>query len=91
MSNLFYVQVKEKFEEIAQERMSIIGEFINVFDSTYLLLTDKDAKQVYEFISLNDDSSMFIIKCDIEKGSYYGRANKRVWDWIIKKRSMVNK
>lgn len=89
MSNLFYVQVKEKFEEISQERMAVIGDFINIFDSTYFLFTQKSAKEVYEFISSDNESSILIISCNINHGDYYGRANKRVWTWLTEKRPNV--
>lgn len=87
MPNLYYVQVKSKFEEISKERMEPIGEFINIFDSTYLLYTDKSAKEIYEIISIDNESSIFVVKCNINE--YYGRANKKVWEWIAEKKKLI--
>ncbi len=89
MANVFYVQIKEQFEEVSKDRMSHIGDYINIFDSTYFLFTNKSAKEVYEFISSDNESSILIMSCTINHGDYYGRANKRVWEWLTEKRSYL--
>ena len=80
MSNLYYVQVKDEVQEISKDRMRNIGDYINIFDTTYLLYTNKNSKEIYESIFIDDESSVFIIQCNIN--DYYGRANKRVWEWL---------
>nr|WP_314370515.1 hypothetical protein [uncultured Acinetobacter sp.] len=83
MSNLYYVQVKDEVQEISKDRMRNIGDYINIFDTTYLLYTNKNSKEIYESIFIDDESSVFIIQCNIN--DYYGRANKRVWEWLREK------
>ncbi|MFN3075186.1 hypothetical protein ACK1JC_16550 [Acinetobacter sp. TY2] len=87
MYNLYYVQIKKEFEEISQERMANIGDFINIFDTTYLIVTEMSAKDIYNKISMNGESSIFIIQCNINE--YYGWANKRVWAWLDEKKKLL--
>ena len=87
MSNLYYVQVKEQFQEISKDRMENIGDYINIFDTTYLLYTNKKSKEIYESISIDNESSVFIIQCNINE--YYGWANKRVWAWLDEKKKLL--
>ena len=88
MSNLYYVQDKEQFQEISKDRMENIGDYINIFDTTYLLYTNKKSKEIYESISIDNESSVFIIQCNIN--DFYGRANKRVWQWLNEKKRFLN-
>lgn len=83
MSNLYYVQVEEQYQKITQDKMRGIGDYINIFDSTYLLYTSKNSKEIYQNISIDEESSVFIIQCNIQE--YYGRANKKVWEWLREK------
>lgn len=92
MYNLFYIQVRKSHDTLCQERMKSIGDFINVFDSSYLLVTNLNAENIYNILSAGvENSNIFIIKCDIDTGAYYGRTNKTVWAWINEQRPKVKR
>lgn len=80
MSNIYIVQLRNEFQEISENRMSKIGDYINTFDSTYLLDTALSAKEIYEHLTIENEFNIFIIKCEIDQ--YYGYLNKKIWVWI---------
>lgn len=82
--NIYYVQVKNKLDDIAKERLESMGDCIEVFDTTYLIYTEENEKYIYERLSKDNELSIFIGQ--LRGSNYYGRANKRVWEWIQNKR-----
>ena len=87
MKKQYLIQYKITADEVIANRIkSITSSWIKFFDNSWLIESTLTAKEIYEKISLSSDEFSVII-IEINKGSYYGRMNTKIWDWLKQKRS----
>lgn len=90
MPKVYHVQVQSTIKKPAEERLSVLGNYINLYNSNYLLLTDSSAQSIYEHLSAGlENPTILIFECNIKANAYYGRANKAIWDWITEVRPKI--
>lgn len=91
MHKVYYIQVQRVNAKLSEARMTALGNFINVYESTYLLSSKASAKEIFDLLSADlNNPTIMVMKCDITQGSYFGRANKAIWEWIDQTRAKLN-
>lgn len=87
MKKQYLIQYKITADEVIANRIkAITSSWIKFFDNSWLIESTLTAKEIYEKISsASDEFSVIII--EVNKSSYYGRMNTKVWDWLKQKRS----
>ena len=87
MKKQYLIQYKITTDDIVANRIkAITSSWIKYFDNSWLIESTLTPKEIYERISLSSDEFSVII-IEVNKTSYYGRMNTKVWDWLKQKRN----
>lgn len=68
---------------IFEPRLKQLGDWVKYFDDNYFVSSEKNAKEIYNYLTEGYENKSIII-IEVSTNNYYGRMNTKVWE-ILKK------
>ena len=64
-----------------KEKIKALGDWMNYFEGSWLVLTDYTAKEAFERITTHLPDERFLVT-EVNVKSYWGIMPKEAWDWL---------